>query len=299
MKILITGPEGQIGWELCRALPVAWQVMAVDRRRMDLADPAMIQQTIRDLKPDVILNAAAYTAVDKAETEPELAAAVNAEAVGIIGQEAKRIGAAVVHYSTDYVFDGCKSTPYQPDDAANPMSVYGRTKHQGEQALLKSGAAALILRTSWVYGLRGRNFLLAILRKAMREPELRVVNDQTGCPTSCGDIAKATVRIVEGALRGEPGNWSFGGKEGVYHLVSAGATTWFDFARAALELAHIHPCPRLVAISTAEFGAPAHRPAYSVLDCSRTQAAFNVGIGDWHAGLKEVLREGAAGNPAA
>lgn len=293
MRILVTGADGQIGWELARQFASPHVVIASTRASIDLASPASIRGGVRDAKPDVIINAAAHTAVDRAESEPAAARAINADAVGFIGEEAKRLGAVVIHFSTDYVYDGTKRTPYVPDDAPNPQSVYGATKLAGEKLLLESGAAAVILRTCWVYGTRGRNFVLAILRAAEKNPSLRIVNDQIGCPTWCRMAARVAARIAEGAVTGEPGRRHFGGLEGVYHVAGGGSTTWYDLARLVFELTPARPTPQITPITTAEYGAPARRPAYSVLDCSATQRAFGVRMDDWRESLRQALAERA------
>lgn len=295
MKILVTGPEGQVGWELLRALMADRRfsrdgVVGVGRDQLDLANPDMIRHVVRDISPNLIINAAAYTAVDRAEAEPELARAINATAVEVMSEEAKRLGAAVVQFSTDYVFDGTKTSPYLPEDQPNPQSVYGRTKLEGERALIASGANSLILRTCWVYGLRRRNFLLAILRQAIHKPELRVVNDQLGCPTWCREIAQATVSILARARRNEhSGEIAFDPKYPVHHIAAGGSTTWFEFARAALDLAKFAPTPRLIPVSTEEFGAAARRPQHSVLDCQSTKREFGVELPHWRSQLQDVF----------
>lgn len=292
MRILITGAHGQIGWEIAHQIAGLHEVIALSRRELDLTDAQAIRQTIRATHPDVIVNAAGYTAVDRAESEPDLAMAVNAAAVGVIGEEAGRAGAAVVHFSTDYVFDGSKSSPYLPDDQPNPQSVYGRSKLEGERALLASGASAIILRTSWVYGLRGKNFLLAVLRKALTQRYLRIVDDQTGAPTTSAAIARAIAQVLR-CVGGTPGQRTFNGRQGVHHLTCGGATTWFGFAQRIFELASDRLNPTLIPISSAEFGAAAKRPAYSVLDCSTTQEAFNVRMPHWNDALHELCGQGA------
>jgi dTDP-4-dehydrorhamnose reductase len=289
MKTLITGPDGQIGFELVANWPREHQVIALNSTELDLGDLAAIRKTLREIKPDLIVNAAGYTAVDRAEVEQERARAINAVAVGAIGEEARKLGAAVVHYSTDYVFDGRKRSPYATDDAPNPQSVYAQSKLEGEIALANSGAAHLIIRTSWIYGMRGRNFMLAILRQAALKPELRIVADQIGCPTWSGMVAKSTIDIVFKSLVGQTGGRSFGGREGLYHLSSGGSTNWFEFARRIIELAEVNKPPKLTPITTKEYGAPANRPAYSVLDCSRTAETFGVLIVDWSVVLEKLL----------
>jgi dTDP-4-dehydrorhamnose reductase len=290
MNVLITGCNGQIGWELARGAPREWTVHATDRAQLDLGRPESIASLIRSVKPEVIINAAGYTAVDRAEDEPDIAQRVNADAVGILASEARACGAALVHYSTDYIFDGTKTSPYAPEDAPNPQSVYGRTKLAGERAALASRASVLILRTQWVYALRGRNFVLAILRQASLKPELRIVSDQTGSPTWARAIARATIDMVSSSIRGSPGDRHFGGHEGAYHLACAGSTTWFDFARAVFEETKVTP-PRLTPVSTQEYAAKASRPAHSTLDCSRTASVFGVQLAQWRQALHEAVSD--------
>jgi dTDP-4-dehydrorhamnose reductase len=294
MKILITGSDGQIGWELLRAFPPEFEVLGTSRAEMDIALPSSIRACIARTRPDLIINAAAYTAVDRAEVEPALAHAINATAVGVLGEEARSVGAAVIHFSTDYIFDGTKRTPYLPTDQPNPQSVYGATKLEGEQLLRASGASHLILRTCWVYGTRGRNFLMAILRQASLQSHLRVVDDQTGCPTWSRMAARVTAAIVRQGLGGERGHRQFNGREGVYHLASRGQTTWFNFARAILERSPVDPAPTLTPVSTVEYGARAARPAYSVLDCANTENTFRVLMDHWEDSLQTALQDTAA-----
>lgn len=273
-----------------RALAGNHQVLPLSSIELDLLDAAAIRQTLRKLKPDLIVNAAGYTAVDQAESEPRLAMAINGTALATLGQEAARIGAAVVHFSTDYVFDGAKTAPYTPDDAPNPLSVYAQSKLAGERALVQSGASYLIIRTAWVYGARRHNFLLTMLQQGAAKPELRVVYDQIGCPTWCCPLAQAVSQIIDKSLaRGKRG-WSFGGRDGIYHLTGGGATTWFDFARRIFALSSLRPLPALIPISTNDYGAPAKRPSYSVLDCSKTTNAFDVTLPTWDASLQELFK---------
>jgi len=277
LKILLTGRDGQVGWDLQRTLAPLGGVIATGRATLDLADPDAIRRALRAAKPDVIVNAAAYTAVDRAEAEPELAAAVNARAPGVFAEEAKRSGALLVHYSTDYVFDGTKEGAYREDDATNPLSVYGRTKRDGELAIAASGCRYLLLRTSWVYAPRGKNFFLTILRRARAGEALRVVNDQTGAPTTSAFLADMTAH----ALR-------VPGAEGTYHLVPGGRTTWYGFARAAVEGLGLDV--PMTPIATRDYPVAARRPANSVLDNSAFRKRFSAELPDWQAGLAACLK---------
>ena len=283
MRVLVTGSRGQVGGELVRALEGVGEVIAHDRATLDLAKPADIAARVRDVEPHVIVNAAAYTAVDRAQSDEGAAHAVNAVAPGILAEEARRAGALLVHYSTDYVFDGTKREPYVESDATNPLNVYGRTKLEGERAIAASGAAHVILRTSWVYGPRGGNFVRTMLRLAGEREELRIVDDQRGAPTSSVQLARATVAIL-GKGREAPG---------LYHATAAGETTWFGFAQAIFaEWSHREPAfraPRLVPIATRDYPTPARRPANSVLDSSHLAATFGVRLGPWREALAETL----------
>jgi len=284
--ILLTGKNGQVGWELQRTLAPLGEVVALDRQQLDLSNPAQIRERVREIKPGLIVNAAAYTTVDRAEAEPELAMAVNGTAPGILAEEAKRAGAAIIHYSTDYVFDGSKTTPYTEEDAPNPINVYGRTKLAGEQAIQAVGVPHLILRTSWVYGMRGKNFLLTILRLAREREELTIVDDQIGAPTWSRTIAEATARIL--SVNPLP----LADASGIYHMTASGSTTWYGFAEAILAL-DPNPaeqvCKHLKPILTAEYPTPARRPAYSVLSNAKLKAAFGVVLPSWEQGLKSAL----------
>jgi len=272
-----------VGWELERTLAPLGEVIATDRSTLDLSDIDAVRRVVREVKPEIIVNAAAYTAVDRAESEPELAMRINGIAPRVLAEEAKRLGALLLHYSTDYVFDGTKSTPYVESDVPSPINAYGQSKLAGEQAIEASGASHLILRTSWVYGPRGKNFLLTMLRLARERDELHVVNDQRGTPTSAIALASATAQILW-RRRAEA--------NGLCHLTSAGETTWFGFAEAILERAHpkLKSVPRLVPITTAEYVTPAKRPANSVLDCSNASRSLGVQLADWRSGLDDVWR---------
>lgn len=290
--ILLTGPDGQVGWELQHTLAPLGPVIAAGRDLLDLASPDSIRAAIRDIGPGLIVNAAAYTAVDRAEEEQTLAMAVNGEAPGILAEEAKRAGAALIHYSTDYVFDGAASRPYRETDPTNPVSAYGRSKLAGEQAIAAVGGAHLILRAAWVYSRRGNNFLLAMRRLAGEREELRVVNDQTGSPTWAGAIAGATADIVaQSGLADGPG--ALDGRGGLYHLTAAGKTTWHGFAEAIVQSMRAAgepvACRRVLPISTAEYPTPARRPAWSVLDCRKLENTFGIRLPDWRDQLRLCL----------
>ncbi|MHB1620318.1 MAG: dTDP-4-dehydrorhamnose reductase [Sulfuricella sp.] len=295
MKILLTGKNGQVGWELQRTLATLGDVVAIDRHGMDLASPDSIRSAIRAVRPDLIVNAAAYTAVDKAESEPDLAMAINGIAPGIMAEEAKRLGAAMIHYSTDYVFDGTKTSPYTEEDPPNPLSVYGKTKLAGEQAILAAGLPHLIFRTSWVYGLRGKNFLLTILRLAKERDELKIVDDQIGAPTWSRMIAEATGQIL--AQR----KASLSEVSGLYNLTAAGRTSWYGFAKAILDSMTTqganpspltpHPSPNLIPIATPEYPLPAPRPLYSMLSSAKLNRTFGVAQPAWDASLTLCMDE--------
>ncbi len=288
MKILITGKNGQVGWELQRTLAPLGEVVAVDRQALDLASPDAIRALIREVKPALIVNPAAYTAVDKAESEPEVAMAVNGIAPGIMAEEAKKLGAAMIHYSTDYVFDGSKAAPYVETDAPCPINVYGRTKLAGEQAVQAAGIPHLILRTSWVYGTRGKNFLLTILRLAGEREELKIVDDQIGAPTSCRMIAELTGQILA-QTRGDLKDVS-----GLYHLTAAGQTSWHGFTAAILEARSRltgAASPRLHPIPTSAYPLPAPRPHYSVMSNDRLKHVFGMAIPSWQNGLGLCMDE--------
>jgi len=271
VRILLIGRTGQVGWELERVLPALGEVVAADRSALDFAQPGRIAAFVAKTKPELIVNAAAYTAVDKAESEPELAMRVNAEAPAALASAAKMRGALLVHYSTDYVFDGEKPTPYVEDDVPRPLSVYGASKLEGEQRIRASGCRHLILRTSWVYGPRGRNFYLTMKAKAGKP--LRVVDDQRGAPTSSRFLAEHTVSLINKNI------------EGLLHLVPSGSTTWHGFAREILG-----PQADITPIRSSEFPAAARRPANSILDNRRAARALGEPLADWRELLAQCRR---------
>ncbi|BAQ78202.1 dTDP-4-dehydrorhamnose reductase [Pseudomonas sp. St29] len=287
LKILISGRHGQVSRELQQRLGDLGELVVLGREQLDLSHPEQIRQQVRAVRPDLIINAAAHTAVDQAESEPELAFAINARAPGIFAEEAKALGVPLIHYSTDYVFDGRKDTPYVEDDEPNPLGVYGQSKLAGERAILQVQGQHLILRTSWVYASHGKNFLLTMQRLLQERPELRVVADQIGAPTWAGSIANSTRDLIERWLAGRPGAW------GTYHLTAQGETSWFGFAQAIGEqlLANGKPCAVLQAIPASAYPTPAPRPSNSRLDCSRLAREWGVTQPDWHSALRECLAE--------
>jgi len=292
-KILIFGRVGQVGWELRHKLACLGQVSSVDFPEIDFSKADTIREAIRAAEPNVIVNAAAYTAVDKAEATPDPAWALNATGPAVIAEEAKRLGALMVHYSTDYVYDGSKQGSWVETDAPGPLNVYGETKLAGDEAIAAAGGDYLILRTSWVYGARGANFLLTMLRLAKERPELRIVDDQTGSPTTSECIAQATADILAQVL--SPRGDGMAGRSGVYHLTNSGATTWFGFAREFLSKQPV--CPKLTPIPASEYPVPAKRPVNSVLCCEKLAEAFGVRMPSWELALElvlETLAEGAA-----
>jgi len=280
-RILLTGGTGQVGWELQRTLAPLGDVVVLDRRKLDLADPDAIRAAIRAARPEFIVNAAGYTAVDQAETEIEKAMRVNGLAPGVMGEEALRLGAHLVHYSTDYVFDGSKDGPYTEDDAAAPLNAYGRSKLAGEQAIRASGCRHLIFRVSWIYGLHGKNFLRTMLRLAQEREELRVVADQFGAPTWSRLIAEATALAL---ARPRP-------PEGLYHLACAGHTSWHGFSEAILALSRNLRSrePALTAIPTHDYPLPAQRPRNSRLACDRLAEDVSIRLPDWNDALRLCL----------
>lgn len=288
--ILVTGVNGQVGFELLRSLQGLGRVVACDRSMLDLSDLDRVRSVVRELKPSIIVNPAAYTAVDKAETDVDAARRLNAEVPRAFAEEAARLGAALVHYSTDYVFDGTKDGAYVETDATNPQNVYGLTKLEGEQAIAATGCAHLILRTSWVYGRRGKNFLLTMLKLGSERPELRVVADQVGAPTWSKTIATATSHIVTQALAADDAGW-WAQRSGVYHFTSAGATSWHGFAEAIFAHAMGERAPKVLPIPASDYPVPAKRPSNSRLSHDKLTEAFGLRLPDWADALKLCLSE--------
>ena len=288
-RILITGGAGQLGWELARAFAPMGEVFAMDRAGLDLADADAIRDRCRDLAPSLLLNAGAYTAVDKAESEPQLAMRINGIAPGILAEEANRLGAPLIHYSTDYVFDGSAHAPYREDDATAPQSAYGRSKLAGEQAVTAVAREYLILRTSWLYGNRRQNFFLTMLRLAREREELRVVADQVGAPTWVRPVSDTTFDCVTPNASGTRINIP----SGIYHLASSGQTSWHGFASAIVSgvADELPRLPRVAAITTADYPTPARRPAYSVLSPIKLQQATGITQADWREQLSGCYAE--------
>ncbi len=289
MRILVTGRNGQVGTALAASLHGLGEVIALDRAQLDLANADAIRTAMRELQPAMVINAAAYTAVDAAESDEATAFRINADAPRVLAEEAERLGAAIIHYSTDYVFDGSKDGAWLEDDAPAPLSAYGRSKLAGEQAIADVGGTHLILRTSWVYGLHGKNFLLTMLRLAETRDELAIVDDQVGAPTWSGTIAGATAAIIRSA--GEPAQLA--PLSGIYHLCAGGHTSWFGFAQAIFADPSVPNKPLLRPITTAEYPTPARRPKNSVMNTDKFRRAFG-DLPDWNEALADCLRQRAA-----
>jgi dTDP-4-dehydrorhamnose reductase len=296
MKILLLGKNGQVGWELQRSLAPLGELLALDRHSAvhcgDLSRPEALAQTVRDVRPDVIVNAAAHTAVDKAESEPELARTLNATAPAALAQAAAEVGAWLVHYSTDYVFNGEGQTPWQEGDATGPLGVYGQTKLEGEQAIAASGCQHLIFRTSWVYAARGGNFARTMLRLAQERERLTVIDDQRGAPTGADLIADVSAHAIRQALGAPDASLS-----GIYHLVAAGETSWYGYASHAIAQARqLKPdapwkVTEIAPVPTSAFPTPARRPLNSRLNTQRLQQAFGLTLPAWQQGVDRLLAE--------
>ncbi len=294
MKILLLGANGQVGWELRRSLASLGQLMACDRNTIDLGNSGELQTIIRDYSPNIIVNAAAYTAVDKAESEPEIAQRINADAVKVLASEAKILNAWLIHYSTDYVYDGTKSSPYIETDPTNPQSVYGQTKLQGEEVIRESGCNHLIFRTCWVYAARGSNFAKTMLRLSKERDELRVVADQVGAPTSAELVADITALCIHRIT----GDKDFGKQvAGTYHLSPAGETSWYEYARFVIAEAQNSDTrlrtslDNIFPITSNEYPVPAKRPANSRLDTKKLVDTFNVYLPYWQTMVKRLVTE--------
>lgn len=283
MKILVTGKNGQVGYELVRSLQPLGEVIGVDRSVMDLADLDQVRDVIRRIKPDLIVNSAAYTAVDKAESEPELAMRINGLAPGVMAEEAARLGARLVHFSTDYVFDGTKQEPYTEKDMPCPINVYGESKLAGERAIAATGVSHLIFRTSWVYGMRGKNFLLTMMRLAAERDTLRIVADQHGAPTWSRTISDVTAAVLnQSRVAADMDDW-WREHGGLYHLTAQGSTSWLGFADALLDA--VPAKPALVPIGTDDYPMAARRPANSMLSCVLLMSTF-CELPDWRDALR-------------
>lgn len=283
--ILIIGRIGQVGWELRRTVAPLGRLVCVDYPEIDLTEGASVRKWVRDTKPAVIINAAAYTAVDKAEQEEQRAMQINGVAPGILAEEAKRAGALLVHYSTDYIFDGTKNAPYVEEDPPNPLGAYGRTKLAGDQAVRQVDGDYLIFRLCWVYGARGQNFMLTITRLAREREKLRIVRDQVGCPTWSRMIAETTALALQQVLASrEPKRF-----KGEYHLAASGQTSWHGFADAIVRLLPVKKCQEVEGITTSEYPLPARRPAYSVLACEKLRRTFGLQLPNWDESLRRVL----------
>ena len=284
MKILLTGKNGQVGQALVQQLQrqtgnERHELVALDRAQLDLADLDAVRRSVREIRPDLIINAAAYTAVDQAETDEVLAQRINGEAPGVLAEEAGKIGAALIHYSTDYVFDGSKAGAWLEDDVPAPLSAYGRSKLAGELAIAKAGVPHVILRTSWVYGMAGKNFLLTMLRLGQSRSELSIVADQIGAPTWSHSIARATAEVIKQLPRIEE-------QSGIYHLSAGGSTSWYGFAQQIFAHPALPFHPKLHPISTADYPLPAKRPHNSVLDTTKFQHTF-CSLPQWDDALAE------------
>ena len=285
-RVFVLGAQGQLGIELQKAFQGAGDVVALGREWCDLGDPGSIRKAMAEINPGLVLNAAAYTAVDRAESEPELAMRVNGEAPGVLAEEARKLGALLVHYSTDYVFDGSKQGPWVEDDPVNPLNEYGRTKLAGERKIADVGGSHLIFRTSWVYSPHGNNFLKTMLRLGREREQLRVVNDQMGAPTAAASLARATRAVVDAGVQD--------GDAGVYHMTCAGETNWCGFAQEIFRRARVSEnksWPTVTGIPDTEYPTPAKRPKNSVLSNEKLRARFGVALPQWEDALGETLRE--------
>jgi dTDP-4-dehydrorhamnose reductase len=298
VKILLTGAQGQVGWELANLLPSLGSVTAIDLADLNLTNETAIRQYVLTLQPDLLVNPAAYTAVDQAELEPKIAMKVNAAAVRVMSETMAELGGIMVHYSTDYVFNGRMGPPFTEDDATGPLNQYGATKLAGEEALKASGVTYLNFRTSWVYGGRGKNFLLTVLRLARERPELRIVEDQVGAPTWCRYLARSTFAVLKQCLANNA-NLDRLRRElaGTYHMTAGGETSWYGFTREILKIRHgekMPDSPKVIPIKTSEYPLPAKRPLFSVLDNSKLERTFGIHQVHWGEQLRECMAEMSA-----
>ena len=289
MKILLTGKTGQIGEELNNIIGDLGNLITVDKEQLDLSKPNSIEPVILDIKPDIIINPAAYTAVDKAEEEPDLAMTVNALAPGLLAKAARKVGAGLIHYSTDYVFDGCSEIPYKEEDSPNPLNVYGKTKLAGEKAIAEVGVPFLIIRTSWVYSLHGKNFLRTIKKLAEEKDIIQVVDDQIGAPTWARSVALKTHQILKQCLNKKWLETKDSNLSGIFHVTSQGKTSWYGFAREVLNMSNTSQNIKLIAIPTSDYPAPAVRPPNSLLNNEKIHKVFGIDMPHWEDALKDCM----------
>ena len=289
MKILLTGKTGQIGEELNNIVGDLGNLITVDKEQLDLSKPNSIEPVILDIKPDIIINPAAYTAVDKAEEEPDLAMTVNAIAPGLLAKAARKVGAGLIHYSTDYVFDGCSKIPYKEEDPPNPLNVYGKTKLAGEKAVAEVGVPFLIIRTGWVYSLHGKNFLRTIKKLAEEKDIIQVINDQIGAPTWARSVALKTHQILKQCLNKKWLETKDPSLSGIFHLTCQGKTSWHGFARKVLNISNASQNIQLIAIPTSDYPTPATRPSNSLLNNEKIQKVFGLDMPHWEDALKDCM----------
>ena len=289
MKILLTGKTGQIGKELNNIVGDLGNLITVDREQLDLSKPNSIEPVILDIKPDIIINPAAYTAVDKAEEEPDLAMTVNAIAPGLLAKAAKKVGAGLVHYSTDYVFDGCSGIPYKEEDPPNPLNVYGQSKLAGEKAVAKVGIPFLIIRTGWVYSIHGKNFFRTIKKLAKEKDILEVIDDQIGAPTWARSVALKTHQTLKQCLNKKWLENKDPSLSGIFHLTCQGKTSWHGFAREILNMSDASQNIKLIAIPTSDYPTPATRPSNSLLNNEKIQKVFGLDMPNWEDALKDCM----------
>ena len=289
MKILLTGKTGQIGEELNNIVDDLGNLITVDKEQLDLSKPNSIEPVILDINPDIIINPAAYTAVDKAEEEPDLAMTVNALAPGLLAKAARKVGAGLIHYSTDFVFDGCSEIPYKEEDPPNPLNVYGKTKLAGEKAIAEVGVPFLIIRTSWVYSLHGKNFLRTIKKLAEEKDIIQVVDDQIGAPTWARSVALKTHQILKQCLNKKWLETKDPSLSGIFHLTCQGNTSWHGFAREVLNMSNTSKNIKLIAIPTSDYPTPAVRPPNSLLNNEKIQKVFGLGMPHWEDALKDCM----------